>query len=478
MKQTVAAYVRVSTLEQAKEGYSVGEQIERLTNYSKAMNWALYKVYTDAGYSGASIERPALQELIEDAKAGKFDKVVVYKIDRLSRSQLDTLYLIEKVFLANKVDFVSMTENFSADTPFGRATLGVMAVFAQLERESIKERMTMGAEARAKEGKWRGGSVPYGYDYVDDKLIVNEYEAMIVKLIYAEFTGGKPLNQIDSFLIERGFKKRGKNFAISNIRYILSNKVYAGYIRHRQQWYQGTHEPILDESICDKAIELLELNKQRRKDFNVSLGNKAQTTYLGGLLYCARCGGKYCKRISGNPQKRLYSYVCYSRHKKVKEMIKDPNCKNKIYRIDELDKIIFDEIRKLAFDKEYMHTLRTNNGKDEENKKIRLLEAEIKNVENQISRFMDLYGLGRFTVDQLDAKLIPLEEQRNRLQDELGLIKADKCGLSEAEAIDVINSFSDILEKGNFQEIRQCIETLIDRIDIDGENISIHWRFL
>ena len=117
------------------------------------------------------------------------------------------------------------------------------------------------------------------------------------------------------------------------------------------------------------SIELLELNKQRRKDFNVSLGNKVQTTYLGGLLYCARCGGKYCKRISGNPQKRLYSYVCYSRHKKVKEMIKDPNCKNKIYRIDELDKIIFDEIRKLAFDPDYIHILRTENGKDEENKK-------------------------------------------------------------------------------------------------------------
>ena len=108
----VACYIRVSTAEQAKEGYSVGEQTERLKKYADAMNWDIFKVYTDGGFSGANMDRPALQNMIKDINAGFIDKVLVYKLDRLSRSQKDTLYLIEDVFLSHGCDFVSMNENF------------------------------------------------------------------------------------------------------------------------------------------------------------------------------------------------------------------------------------------------------------------------------------------------------------------------------------------------------------------------------
>ena len=156
MKKRVFLYVRVSTQEQARDGYSIDEQIERLKDYAKAMGWIVVKIYTDGGYSGSNIDRPALQSMIKDVLAGKGDSVVVYKLDRLSRSQKDTLELIEDYFLANKVDFVSMTENFDTATPFGRAIIGILSVFAQLEREQIKERMSMGREGRAKEGKFHG----------------------------------------------------------------------------------------------------------------------------------------------------------------------------------------------------------------------------------------------------------------------------------------------------------------------------------
>lgn len=146
----VGLYVRVSTQEQADEGYSVQEQTERLKKYCEAMNWIVYKVYTDPGYSGGNIDRPGFQTMIDDVKAGKIDKVVVYKLDHLSRSQFDTLYLIEKVFLVNDTDFVSMTENFNTSSPLGRAMIGFLAVFAQLEKDKINERMSMGKEARAK----------------------------------------------------------------------------------------------------------------------------------------------------------------------------------------------------------------------------------------------------------------------------------------------------------------------------------------
>ena len=136
----VALYPRVSSHEQV-DGYSIGEQIERLTKYCEAMDWDIFKIYTDPGYSGGSLERPGLQTMLADVRDGLVDKVVVYKLDRLSRSQKDTMMLIEDEFLANGVDFVSMSENFDTSTSFGRAMIGILAVFAQLERENIKEQI-------------------------------------------------------------------------------------------------------------------------------------------------------------------------------------------------------------------------------------------------------------------------------------------------------------------------------------------------
>ena len=209
----VALYPRVSSHEQVA-GYSIGEQIASLTKYCEAMGWEIYKIYTDPGYSGGNTERPGLQEMLKDIKAGKVDKVVVYKLDRLSRSQKDTMMLIEDEFLAYGVDFVSMSENFDTSTPFGRAMIGILAVFAQLERENIKERTMIGKEARAKEGKWGGGSSePIGYDYnpQTEELVINEYEAMQVKEAAALFLGGTPLRTMSRMFAEKGYTYRGRS---------------------------------------------------------------------------------------------------------------------------------------------------------------------------------------------------------------------------------------------------------------------------
>ena len=140
----VGIYIRVSTLEQAEGGYSISEQTDRLKLFCEAKGWTVANVYTDPGYTGSNTDRPALTRLIDDVKNNRLEMVLVYKLDRLSRSQKDTLYLIEDVFLKNKVEFVSMNENFDTTTPFGRAMIGILSVFAQLEREQIKERMAMG----------------------------------------------------------------------------------------------------------------------------------------------------------------------------------------------------------------------------------------------------------------------------------------------------------------------------------------------
>ena len=482
----VALYVRVSSQEQADEGYSIGEQTERLKKYADAMGWVVHKIYVDPGYSGGNMERPGLNEMIKDVENGEIDTVVVYKLDRLSRSQFDTLYLIEKVFLVNNTDFVSMTENFSTNTPLGRAMIGFLAVFAQLEKDKINERTLMGKEARAKEGKWGGGSsVPIGYDYdvATDHLSVNEYEKMQILEAIDLFLKGMPLRTICRVFKDKGYVYRGRSQKTHDwdphrLKYVFANRVYLGYINHRGNWYKGTHDPIIDEETFNNLSKLLALRAEKFEKHVKK--TRTQTTYLGGMLYCKHCGARY-HRQTGNRRKdgstALY-YCCYSRSKSVPKMVKDPNCKNKNWRLEDLDNIIFDEIRKLATDPEYFNVIRhAKKQTSNEPNKIEILENEIKNIDDQISRFMDLYGIGKFTIDQVSSKIDPLNERRNNLERELESLNATSDILSQEETIEIVTSFSEILDRGDINEIRLAIESLLYYIEVDNEDIYIHWKF-
>lgn len=476
----VGLYPRVSTSEQATEGYSIGEQTERLTKYCEAMNWTVHKVYTDAGYSGANTDRPGLQALIRDVKAGKLDKVVVYKLDRLSRSQLDTLYLIEKVFLANNTDFVSMSENFDTSTPFGRAMIGILAVFAQLEREQIKERMMVGKEGRAKEGLFHGSATyPIGYDYVDGKLVVNDYEAMQVREAYELFIGGMPIRTMIRKFCEKGYRHKYGTWQTITMNRVLSNPVYIGKIKHKDTYYQGTHEPILDIDTFAKATSLMDERKEKYKKYRKRAGG--HSTYLGGFLYCACCGKKYGKKYGGkliSGEKILY-YSCCAKINHSTHPERDNQCTNKSYRMENLDKLVFDEIRKLKADPVYFHMLAEKSPYEPNNRdREEVIKAEIKRIDDQVSRVMDLYAIGSLSIDVISAKINPLTESKHRLEDELASIEAEKVDvLSEKDAREMIDSFEDVLERGDLLETRRLLEGLIDRIVIDGDDITIYWRF-
>ena len=475
----VAIYIRVSTQEQAKEGYSIGEQEERLRDYCNAMRWDTFKIYVDPGYSGGDTARPGLQDLIKDVKAGLVDKVVVYKLDRLSRSQKDTLILIEDVFLANKVDFVSMTENFSTSSPLGRAMIGFLAVFAQLEKDKINERMIMGKEARAKQGLWNGGTEPIGYDYDknEDMLNPNEYEQIQIRELRELFLKGLPLRTIETLFREKGYKHKHGEWDPKAMRRVLRSKLYLGYISYHGEWYKGIHLATLDIDTHERIVSLLDQRKEAYEALGIRPG--AQTTYLGGMLYCKHCGAKYCKTSwrQRNGSNTLL-YTCYSRSKKVKKMIKDPNCKNKNWKMKELDDIIFNEIRKLSLDTDYLKSLFNKEPVDTDDlNKVDILKVEIKKIDDQISRFMDLYGIGKFTIDQVSSKVDPLNEQKNALLKELDSIRGESGVLTEEEAIAIIETLEEALERGDFNEIRLVIESLIYYIELDEDDVYIHWKF-
>ena len=464
-----AIYPRVSTKEQALSGYSITEQEERLRSYCGAMGWTVYGDYSDAGYSGGNMNRPGLQRLIADAQKHKIDKVVVYRLDRLSRSQKDALYLLEDVFLPNNVDFVSMSENWDTSSAFGRAMVGLLACFAQLEKETITERLMMGKEAKIRDGLWIGSVVPMGYNYTDGKLVINPDEAEIVKEMFSLYNAGVAMRNIETQFNDSGYTMRGRPIRLCSIRYMLDNKVYAGYLRTKTGWTKGLHEPIITEPEWQSAHDRLTENKERYEQYGTQTNGDRHSTLLGGLVYCGKCGARYGKRQVSSGRWQHYKYCCYSRIKCAAHMVRDPDCKNKMYRVEELDGIILDMISQLSIDAD---KLPKPEPADNDNEKI---TAAISRIDGQISRFLDLYGIGRISVEQLDAKIEPLAQKKAQLQAKMTPKTANT--VPREQAIQTIKDFSSIVATGDRQQIRSVIETLINRIVIDDDNIQIEWRF-
>lgn len=160
-------------------------------------------------------------------------------------------------------------------------------------------------------------------------------------------------------------------------------------------------------------------------------------------------------------------------------MVVDPNCKNKNWKMDELNNIVLDEIKKLAVDPDYIHQIRKEKEtKSDEPNKVDILKTEINKLDEQISRFMDLYGIGKFTIDQVSSKIDPLNERKKALENELNAFKPNPGELTEEETLEIVQSFGEILERGDFNEIRLTIESLIYYIELDNDDVYIHWKFL
>ena len=477
MKKRVFVYLRVSTSEQV-EGYSLGEQEERLRKYCEAMDWILVKVYIDGGFTGGNMNRPALQDMIKEIQKGAVDLVLIDKLDRLSRSQFDTLYMIQEIFTKNNVGLVSRAEAFDTSTPLGRTVVGILSVFAELERERIKERMKDGLEGRAKEGKYRGGTNhPLGYDYDKQKgtLVINQYEAIIVREIFELFNKRTPVRTINNIMREKGYrtKKGTTNWTDIYIRRIVENKVYIGKINHNDEVYEGLHEAIISEKDFAKAQEILEERSRENEKFKVG---KKYRSPLGGLIWCKHCGAKYQWKHNGKNKDGSFRsyYICYSRSKCDKNMVKDPNCKNHTWRDFALEELIFNEIRKLKTDPAYFNKIQTS--VDTTTDQI-IIEKRIQQISKQLSKLMDLYAMDGIEMEMLRQKMQPLTDERKSLENQLEKLQSETEATTQDEVLDLVGIFEKVLKENDTYKLNRIIHELIDQIIIDGEDIEIHWNF-
>ena len=458
----VSCYVRVSTENQI-ENYSIEEQTERLKAYCSAKDWHIYRTYTDGGYSGGNTERPALKELINDIHKNKIDIVIVYKLDRLSRSQKDTLTLIEDEFLKNDVEFVSMNENFDTSSPFGRAMIGILSVFAQLEKDQITERFTMGRIGRGKAGYYHGGAVaPTGYNYIDGKLSIDEYKALQIQEIYKRFLSGYSINAIQQYMHEKYDGWNSKTV----INTVLRNSTYTGKVKFKGVAYDGIHEPIIDKDEFQR-VQMLLTSEERKNKMTSSQKTPYRASHLlSSLIYCEKCGAKYGVADG--------KYKCYSRSKCDKRYMIDPNCKNMNWDIDELDDIIIEQVKKLKHDRNYIDNL-FNDKKEEPSINVKSLNKRITDIDKQITKLIDLYQIEGISINDIKSRIDELQKEKDALNDKLSVPIPD-VKETKNKFISMLDDFDNIFNGNSLEEKRLFISSVIESILINDLSITINWR--
>jgi len=240
-----AIYTRVSTEDQAKEGFSLGAQLDKLKSYCKARDWVVAEVYVDDGYSGRNIKRPAYTRMMEEFD--KWDAVLVIKMDRIHRNSKNFMFMMDYLN-KNKKEFVSMSESFDTSTAIGRFVMNIIQGIAQLESEQIGERVYIGMEQKARtNGGVLGFNIPYGYNYDNGKFNINKIEAPVVKNIYNWYLDNKSMGKIVKMLNDAKTSTKNRGFwAKKMVSTILKNPIYCGYLHWEKFVNKSDHEPIIN----------------------------------------------------------------------------------------------------------------------------------------------------------------------------------------------------------------------------------------
>lgn len=448
--KVAAIYIRVSTDYQAEEGYSIDAQKEQLTAYCVSKGIKNYDYYIDGGWSGSNIDRPEMQRLIKDAKDEKISHVIVYKLDRLSRSQKDTLYLIEDVFNPHGVDFVSLNESMDTSTPMGRLMLGILSAFAQLERENIRLRTRMGMKERVKTGLWMGGGrIPYGYDYDKIKgVLVPNKDAEKVRQIYKLYIGGKAPQEIANLL---GLKYDRLVYQI------LTRKSNYGIIEYNGEEYQGQHEPIISKELYDIAMRCMLDRKVVRANTSEHL--------LTGLICCGKCGAKMRYQKWGN---KGYKFVCYSQQTSKPYLIKDKNCDQEKVWADEVEDIVIKSIFEFA-----------NNYKPSETESlvqddtISLLYEQQETLNKKLKKLYIMYAEGddneilKETIDELKKQI---ENINNRIELDT---KNEMIKRRRKERTEILSTVSNLWDNLDSLQKKTIIRKLVNKVEITDNHVNI-----
>ena len=501
MSKRVAIYCRVSTIEQAEEGYSIDEQNIKIREYCEREGHEIYNLYEDRGISGKNItNRPGIKQLLDDATKDKFDLVIVWKLNRISRKLLDILNIVE---LLNKynIAFRSLTESFETETPSGKLQLNIMGAIGEFERETIAENVKLGLTARARDGRWCGGIV-LGYDLVEIPnegkkrrntiLKINEAEANTVRRIFDLYSQGYGYKAVVNRVNNEGHKsKKNRAFAVSTIKEILQNPVYIGKIRYnvRQDWSKkrrnninanpilsdGIHEPIIDMETWNKVQVIL---KERSKKHNKIYDSEFPLT---GILRCPVCGAGMTINRSTSKRKdgtrRINEYYSCGNWKNKGTAV----CNSNSIRVELADEYVLNKIMELINDESILRKVIDNINKNKSTKLKPILEQleqinkEIEKLTDKKNKNIELFEDGILDKSELSIRVKVINDDIEKLKYREQELKQD-LQLAEGDPIpfeivnEVMKRFKEVfLNMSTSQQRKQLIHLLVSKITINKE---------
>jgi site-specific DNA recombinase len=525
------------------KGDSIGNQIQACKDYAltylKDKNITEFLVYEDEGFSGGNTNRPEFQKLLEDARNKKFDFLICYRLDRISRTVADfsnTLELLNR----NSIKFISISERFDTTNAMGEAMIYIASVFAQLERRTIAERVRDNMLELAKSGRWLGGTTPMGYQartitYLDEnmkerklvKLKQVPKELDIIKLIFNKYLQFKSLSKVETYFLQHNIQtKRGSNFSKSNLRIILSNPVYvkstpevieyledlgitvcgeadneSGILSYNKQMtilnergktvrvYRDTDDWVAAVSSQKGIIEAsdwLEVQKtlSENKDKFPNQG-KTHNALLTGILKCSKCESSMQiahGHISKKTGKKIYYYTC-----PMKKHSKGVRCDNRNAKVSELDQIVIDQLKSLALDKKSViqNLIKQNKKARESNISINHEESiknSISNKEKQIENLLNKLSIDDDISDLIINKIKELKNELNDLKAELQNTNNEKDKLYENEVnlnfIELLLDKCSIIDTLTIDEKKQLIDGLLTKVSWNGDDYFLEIDFI
>jgi site-specific DNA recombinase len=489
-----AIYTRKSTEEGLDQQYnSLDSQRDAGESYIRSQaneGWELVPDrYDDGGFSGGNIERPALKRMMKDIQAGKIDCVVVYKVDRLSRSLLDFARVME-TFDKFSVSFVSVTQHFNTTHSMGRLTLNILLSFAQFEREIIGERIRDKLAAQCRRGQWTGGYPVLGYD-VDrsertPKLVVNPEEATKVRRIFSLYLELKNLMPVVEELDKRGWKnklwhskkglpKGGRSFDKCSVHALLTNPIYCGKIKHKTDLYQGQHQAIIDDEIYERVQAQLRENSFNR-------GNRLPSKYGGllkGLIRCPNCNVAMVHNMTKRNAIVYRYYTCVRAIKRGRQACKHPSLP-----AGEIEAAVVDQVREISRDTKLRDEIirqaiiATQQGRAE-------LESHHVQLTRQLTR--DHGEIRELALDQkpntsIAHRIADIQDRIAKAELELSKVNRqlhdlDKQQMTTEEIQEAFIDFDRIWDALTSREQSQLLALLVSKVEFDQSDCTIAITF-
>ena len=409
-----AIYVRVSTDEQAREGFSISAQRENLLKYAEAEGWEVYDTYIDDGYSAKDMNRPELKRLLKDIHARNVDIVLVMKLDRLTRSVRDLYELLDE-FEKHHCSFYSRQERFDISSSMGRAMLGMLGIFAQWERETIAERVRFGMEQMVKEGKRPGAPKPFGYDKNGNQI---PEEVAILHEMRRLYMKGNGFYTVAQTLNRRNLLHRGAIWTQQYVKYCLENPYYAGYLRwgkdskHEEIIVKGNHQPVWTDEEYEAHLRRMRIRSG--KNFT-----RTYRFWFTGVLRCGRCGESLVGRVVKAKRVRKEEY--FASFYRCSGRSNGTGCKLPSLRQELIEHLIFDYISQYKLDMESAE--KEAKGLNQEHMNIRnkreMLEKELGKIRERKKKWQRMCANELITESELREYLIEEREQEEEILSQL-----------------------------------------------------------